>query len=245
MEMAFVDLESELERLRHAEAPTLLLIGELATRPRSVALLSGSFDPMTVAHAALAEAASGLVDLVVLVYSARMLPKEGNPPPSLLREPDRLEVLQRFCRTHPNIVVGLCSHGLLADQISAARERFPSQTLFAVMGSDKVLQVLDPKWYEDRDHALEGLFGKAAVLYADRAGEEDLVGTALELHQNVQWRDRFTRLDVPAEVASISARSVRGMVAAGQDATGVVVPEARLYLPTVRSGGGGGASSRR
>ena len=230
MEVAFVDFGSELERLRLTDKPTLLVTPEPSMPPVSVALLSGSFDPTTVAHAALAEAASRLADLVVLVYSARTLPKEGSVPPALLSEADRLNVLARFCDSRPRTVVGLCSHGLLADQVAAARERFPTQRLCLVMGSDKVLQLLDPKWYDDRGVALEGLFREAQVLYAERAGEEGLVRTALRRPGNVQWRDRFLRLDVPSAVASISSRSVRGLIETGKDPTELVVEEARPYL---------------
>ncbi|HEX2266996.1 MAG TPA: hypothetical protein VHI97_02180 [Actinomycetota bacterium] len=228
--MAFLDFESELERLRLMEKPTLLVTREPSTPPASVALLSGSFDPMTMAHAALAQAASRLVDLVLLVYSARTLPKEGSAPTALLSEADRLKVLARFCGSHPRTVVGLCSHGLLADQVSAARASFPTQPLCLMMGSDKVLQLLDPKWYEDRDVALEGLFREAEILYAERVGEEGLVTTALQRPENVQWRDRFLRLDVAPEVASISSRSIRTLIEAGEDPSELVVEEARPYL---------------
>jgi nicotinic acid mononucleotide adenylyltransferase len=225
-----VDYESELERLRLVKKPTLLLTREPSTSPTSVALLSGSFDPMTVAHAALAEAASRQVDLLVLVYSARPLPKEGNAPRSLLDETDRLEVLERFCRRNPKLAIGLCSHGLLADQVAAARGGFQTQSLFLVMGSDKVLQVLHPKWYVDPDGALEGLFREAAVLYAVRAGEEGAVETALKRPENAAWARRFTRLDVSADVAAVSSRRVRALVGAGRDPTGLIVEEARPYF---------------
>jgi nicotinic acid mononucleotide adenylyltransferase len=231
MEVAPVDFESELERLRVTEKPTLVLIHEPPKPPASVALLSGSFDPMTVAHGALAEAASRLVDLVLLVYSARTLPKDGAAPPALLPEVDRLRALGRFCETHPGTAAGFCSHGLLADQVLAARERFPTQDLFMTMGSDKVLQLLHPSWYEDRDRTLEGLFREAAVLYADRAGEEGAVEAALRRTENARWADRFTRLDVPTRVAAVSSSRIRELIEAGTDPSGLVVEESRPYLP--------------
>lgn len=208
-----------------------MLTGKGGIAPNSVALLSGSFDPMTMAHAALADAASRVVDLVLLVYSARTLPKEGSGPPPLLREADRVEVLDRFCHAHPKTAVALCSHGLLADQVAAARKRFPTQTLFVVMGSDKVLQVLNPKWYDDQHSTLEALFREAAVLYADRAGEEGAVEASLRRPENARWAGRFTRLDVPAGVAAVSSRSVRELLEAGENPAGLVVEEARRYLP--------------
>ena len=128
-------------------------------------------------------------------------------------------------------MVGICSHGLLADQLVAARERFPTQRLCLVMGSDKVLQLLDPKWYDDRDAALEEVFREAQILYAERVGEEGLVTTALRRPENAQWRDRFLRLDVPPAIPSISSRGVRTLIETGKDPTDLVVDEARPYLP--------------
>jgi nicotinic acid mononucleotide adenylyltransferase len=231
MDMSSESFDQQLTRLRRAESPTLLVTGEPTPRPKSIALLSGSFDPMTVAHAALADGASRLVDLVLLVYSARTLPKEESAPPSLLRETDRLEALERFRQRHAKTAVAISSHGLLAEQVEAARERFPTQGLFMVVGSDKVLQMLDPKWYEDRDRTLEGLFREAVVLYADRAGEESAVEAALKRPENAPWADRFKRLNVPARVAAVSSTSVRTLIEAGKNPSDLVVEEFRPYLP--------------
>jgi nicotinamide-nucleotide adenylyltransferase len=218
-------LEGEAELLRKVDLPTLVVEPDPHGKPESIGLLSGSFDPMTVAHAALAEAGSTRVGLMLLVYSVRTLPKEGNSPPSLLEERHRLQVLERYCRRRSRMAVGLCSHGLLADQVEAARTRFPGSALWLVMGSDKVLQLLDPRWYRHRDVALTRLFAEAGVMYAARTGEDEAVGEALNLPANRRWRDRFERLDVPGHVASVSSRRVRELLRSGQDASHLVVEE--------------------
>jgi nicotinamide-nucleotide adenylyltransferase len=224
-------MTAQLERLRQADTPTLIVRPEQNRRPASVALLSGSFDPMTVAHAALVKAALEKVDLALLLYSVRTLPKEGDAPPPFLKELERIDVLERFSSRSPRTAVGLSSHGLLAEQVVATRATFPDVEVWLVMGSDKVLQILDPRWYEDRDRVLAELFDMAGVLYADRAGEEGQVEAAIESPQNLRWRHGFARLDIPPAVASISSRLVRGGLAAGDDVSRLVVPEARPYLP--------------
>jgi nicotinamide-nucleotide adenylyltransferase len=223
-------LTIQLERLREPRTPTLIVRPEQDRQPGSVALLSGSFDPMTVAHAALALAASQRVDLVLLLYSVRTLPKEGGAPPALLPEIERIEILERFCSRSPRTGVGLSSNGLLAEQVVAAKAMFPDTEVWLVMGSDKVLQILDPTWYEDRDGVLGGLFDRAGVLYTDRSGQEGRVEAVIESPGNVRWRHRFARLDIPPDVASISSRLVRERLSAGDDVGGLVVPEARPYL---------------
>ena len=70
-----MDLTSVLGELRSGDRPRLVLWPERHAAPASVALLAGSFDPVTNAHLELARAASEEVDLVVLTYSVRTLPK--------------------------------------------------------------------------------------------------------------------------------------------------------------------------
>jgi hypothetical protein len=99
------------------------------------------------------------------------------------------------------------------------------------MGSDKVLQILDPSWYEDRDAALESMMGMARVLYAVRTGDERNVERTLSLPGNVRWRDRFERLPVRPEVAEVSSRTVRDLVRKGRDVSPLVPPEILEFLP--------------
>jgi len=174
-----------LEELRHAERPRLIVVPEPDTEPASVALLAGSFDPLTVAHEAMAESASHGVDLVVLVYSVRTLPKEGEGSPPLLGQEERLAALERFTHERGALAVGLCSHGLIAEQVDAATSRFPNAALAVVLGSDKLLQLLDHRWYEDRDAVLDPMFSRARVLYALRAGDEDALEGALREHDRL------------------------------------------------------------
>jgi cytidyltransferase-like protein len=220
-------LDPLLEGLREAPDPVLRLRSDFtAADPPMVALLSGSFDPLTLGHVALAEAALAHADLVLLVYSVRTLPKEESAPAPLLSEEERLAVLEAFCEARPRIEPALCSHGFLAEHVQAASTRFPSSHLALVMGSDKVRQFLDPGWYQDREAALSPLFSRAHVLYAIRSGDEGLVEELLRRAENMIWRDRFERLEVPAGMASLSSRRVRELVAAGEDVSALLPPEA-------------------
>jgi nicotinic acid mononucleotide adenylyltransferase len=222
-------LSDALEDLRRAELPALVV--EAVGEPRSVSLLSGSFDPPTIAHVALAEAAAVESELVVLVYSVRTLPKEGDASPPLLSEETRVAALEAVCgRGRPRLAAGVCSHGLLVDQAAAAARRFPRATLRMVVGSDKALQLLDPRWYEDRDAALEGLLGLASVCYAARSGDEGSVEAALGLPVNARWRDRFTELAISPKASSVSSRAVRDLYRVGGDVSDLVPPEVLPFL---------------
>jgi len=219
--------------LRGAEHPTLL-VPAVAADPGSVALLSGPSDPITIAHAALADAAAEVADLVVLVYSVRTLPKEGPVSSPLLSERDRVRTLEAFAQRRDRIVPALASHGLLAEQVDAARSRFPRARLYAVMGSDKALQILDPKWYRDRDAAVERLFAEAEVLYVDREGQEGAVPEVLARSENQRWRARFRQLPSPRRIAAVSSSAVRERIARGEDVTALVPAEVYRFLSTKR-----------
>ena len=223
-----------LDELRHADRPRLVAVPDPVEAPASVALLAGSFDPPTIAHAAMAEAAFAHVDHVLLVYSARTLPKEGEASPPLLPEVARLETLERVARMRPGLAVGLCSHGLIAEQVEAAAIAFPDAKLAVVLGSDKLLQLLDHRWYEDRDAALDAMFGRARVLYAVRSGDEESVEAALRTDE--RWRQGIDRLDVPPSIAPVSSRDVRDRIRRGEDVAALVPPEARFAVPRQRGG---------
>jgi nicotinamide-nucleotide adenylyltransferase len=232
------EVERALAELRWAERPTLVVLPEPGPVAR-VALLPGSFDPLTVGHAALAEAAHrDGADLVVLLYSVRTLPKEGPAAPPLLPEEERVAALERYREGRGWLAVGLCSHGLLSEQVEAAARRFPSSELWVLAGSDKVVQLFDPRWYADRDRALAGLFGRAAVRYAVRAGDEGRVEELLARPENRRWEDRLAPLPVPPEVAGVSSRAVRERLRAGGDVRELVPPEVLPFLPG-RAGSGG------
>ena len=123
----------------------------------------GTFDPPTVAHLAVAEAAlnQGGLDAVHLVVSRAPLGKN----PSVPSFEDRLQVLEDVASTREWLEVRITDHRLIADVASGYDA--------VIMGMDKWLQVLDPTWYGGsevrRNEALQAL---PAVLLAVRHGVE-------------------------------------------------------------------------
>jgi cytidyltransferase-like protein len=222
-----MSVEATLAKLREAVEPTLIVEPDPGS-PSRVALLPGSFDPITVAHVALAEAVSAWADLVVLIYSARTMDKEEGTEPPLLTEQERIRAVEDVCGSRTRLVLGLCSHGLLVDQVEAARDQLPQAELRLVIGSDKLIQLLDPHWYADAEAALARLFRHAFVMYAIRSGEREAARDALAAHP--RWRDKFLLLDVPPEVAAVSSRAVRSRLREGQNVTDLVPPEVRWTL---------------
>jgi nicotinic acid mononucleotide adenylyltransferase len=117
-----------------------------------IGVYPGTFNPPTVAHLAIAEAAAeqaGL-DRVELVISRVALGKEDLEQPS---PQERLAVLLAVAATRPWLGARTTTDQLLAD-IAAGADA-------VVVGADKWAQIVDPVWYggstTSRDAALERL----------------------------------------------------------------------------------------
>ena len=133
----------------------------------------GSFDPPTIAHVAIAEAAvsAGALDRLDLAISRVALGKDAASQPPLV---SRVAVLERLTLARPWLRVIVTDAQLITD-IATGYD-------VVVMGADKWAQVRDPAWYNDstaaRDAALSGL---ARVLVVPRPGFVVVDADALEL----------------------------------------------------------------
>lgn len=146
----------------------------------------GSFDPLTVAHLAIAEAAqhAAPVDRIDLALSRVALGKDDGAHSSL---DARAAAIRRAARTRPWLDVAITDAQLIAE-IAAGYD-------VVVMGADKWAQVRDPAWYGGdaaaRDRALAAL---PRVLVAPRPGF-DVVGADV--------------LDIDPEHAHVSSTRAR------------------------------------
>jgi len=129
----------------------------------TVGVYPGSFDPLTVAHLGIAEAAVeqlGL-DRLDLALSRATLGKSHLGEDSL---DARVAAIERAAERRPWLAVTIVDAQLIAD-IAAGYD-------VVVMGADKWSQVIDPSWYggdpRARDTALARL---PRVVVAPRAGE--------------------------------------------------------------------------
>ena len=112
----------------------------------------GSFNPLTLGHLAVVDAARDQcgLDVVDLVVSRVALAKESVQRPRL---DDRITVLRAAARARPWLGVVVTDQQLIAD-IAAGYD-------VVVMGADKWLQVVDPSFYggssAERDAAIARL----------------------------------------------------------------------------------------
>jgi nicotinic acid mononucleotide adenylyltransferase len=147
--------------------PRLEVVAGTLPRGARAALLAGSFNPITRAHAALAVAGhrSGR-DRVVLAMAPVSLDKERVERAHPL---DRLDWVRTWARRHPWAVVAVSSHPLLVDMAESLGRR-TCQEVALLVGADKASQLVDARYYDDLEAAIGRLGRAASLLVAERAG---------------------------------------------------------------------------
>lgn len=189
-----------LERLDPLAAPQALIASGLRAPRGSVVVFPGSFNPPTTAHLALLKQAqrfianstlstlAGKRGRKVYLYAAmskRTTDKELVERPLML---DRIMLLRLLLRRYvPHAGIMLFNRGLYVEQAQTIRAAFPDVgRVYFLVGYDKIVQILDPLYYEDRDASLRELFGLAHVLVAPRGVSG--AGELAELLQQPQNR---------------------------------------------------------
>lgn len=221
-------LRTILRDLERTSEPTLRTITPTPVC-RSVALLPGAFDPPTAAHLHLAERALSDYQRVVFTLAVRTT---GKRRMGLSRE-DRLLALRAIASR--NIVVAAVSHGLYADQAEAAARAFPGADIAFLVGSDKVFQIFDPRWYRDRDQALTRLFDRARIVVAPRADHTRALREVLTAPENRPFAERVEILRLHPAVGDLSSTRVRGLLRAGAQPSGLVPHAVAALLDDVRA----------
>jgi nicotinic acid mononucleotide adenylyltransferase len=124
-----------------------------------IGVYPGSFDPPTVAHLAIAEAAVAHygLDRLDLVVSRRPFDKEHVVVPRLEH---RLEVLEQVAASRPWMGVAVTDRRLLAD-IAEGYD-------LLVVGADKYAQLHDLQYYDDEDAMADALARLPALAVAPR-----------------------------------------------------------------------------
>jgi len=105
----------------------------------------------------------------------------------------------------------LLNRGLYVEQAQAIRTYFPMvKKLYFLIGFDKIVQILDPHYYKDRDAALRKLFALAELLVAPRgnAGQKEL-NDLLNKPENSQFVRYIHPLPFGAAYRDFSSTRIR------------------------------------
>jgi nicotinic acid mononucleotide adenylyltransferase len=210
----FKRVQALLDRLDPQGEPEALIVPGSA-RPRdAVIVFTGSFNPPTTAHLAMLQEARRYARQhepthLYAAISKHTVDKESVERPLLL---DRIVLLQKLLRRRvPETGILLFNRGLYVDQAKAVQRSFPEvKQIFFLMGFDKIVQILDPRYYQDRDAALRDLFQRAELLVTPRGNDgqkelEDLI----QQSQNRQFARYIHPLPLNRTYRDISSTQVR------------------------------------
>ncbi|MGH7845792.1 MAG: nicotinate-nicotinamide nucleotide adenylyltransferase [Candidatus Binatia bacterium] len=204
-----------------------------------VGILSGSFNPPTIAHLELARSAkeSFNLDRVFFTLGLVTVDKERIEGPML---EDRLLLLELLAAGLDWAAVAIVNRGLYFEQARAFRSLLgKSARISFVAGMDKLIQIFDARYYQDREAALQTLLTESQLVVAMRGnlGMSDLE-QILNRTENEPYRDRVFPLVLPREVKEISSSALRREITAGRDFQGHVphvvaefIAETKAYLP--------------
>src|SRR3989442_2106180 len=160
--------ELRLRWLRGAPAG-ISVKGADAPRPPRLGVLSGTFNPPTRAHLALAEAALAALALEeVLFVLPEVLPHKDQLEASLEA---REEMLLLAIARNPKFSAGVTSHGLFLDIHRAVVPHFPTDTrMYFLTGRDAAERILLRWPYANPQQAFAERFARFELADGRRAG---------------------------------------------------------------------------
>lgn len=230
-------LHEEIKSLDLHAPPTVHLIHPqpLPTVQR-LGLLCGSFNPLTLAHTELAERTREVMGLDLVLFTLAKVTIEKEQITGMSLE-DRLLLLSLYAARHAGNGVAMVNRGLYYEQAQAFRAALGEHvTLAFVVGMDKLLQILDPKYYQDREAALQQLFALTSLIVANRGdmarAEFERI---LDRPDNRVYRQHIHFCPLSEEIAEVSATVVRDRLAVGHDINGLVPEETAAFLAETRA----------
>jgi nicotinate-nucleotide adenylyltransferase len=172
-----------------------------AGAPGRLGVLPASFNPPTVAHLALIQAAASHVDEVLCVLP-RQFPHKPYFGASL---EERLEMLNAVRPPSPPVSIGVSDGGLFIEIARECRDAYgPETALLFIAGRDAAERIVN--WDYGEPDAINRMLEHFGLLVASRGGPYT---------PPPQLADRIFPLAVPPEIDPVSSSQVRTLVASG------------------------------
>jgi nicotinate-nucleotide adenylyltransferase len=170
-------------------------------RPRTVGILAGSFNPPTIAHLELAQAASRRLDALICVVPRAFPPKDY----SGATLDQRIEMLESAGLEIP-YAIAVTGEGLFIDIGRECQKHYgPEARVAFVCGRDAAERILT--WDYGRPGVVEEMLGEFELLVAPRGGH---------FVPPLGYQDRIHALEVRAGHEEVSSTEVRERIARGE-----------------------------
>lgn len=194
-----------------------------------LAFLPSAFNPPTLAHLHLLEAALEVdgVSRVAAMLTTRNVAK-GVVGASLA---DRVAMLLALHQEQPSIAVLAANAARIIDQAQALSARFDGLGVDVIVGFDTLERLFDPRYYNGMERELTGFFDRHRVIAANRGerGVHDVQGW-VALHA-AEFASRILVREIEPYPASLSSTMARQAASGGADAL-PVPPSVRRYIET-------------
>jgi nicotinate-nucleotide adenylyltransferase len=211
------------------EPPTLRWLRRapagLAGRLGRLGVLSGTFNPPTLAHLALAQRALEQVGLdeVLLVVPEVPPHKRGLEAPL----EDRAAMLERLAELDPRLSAAVSRRGLLLEIHAAVAPHYAAGTRqFFLTGRDAAQRILLDWPYPEPVRALEEMFERFDIIVAERGGAFTIPADS-PLHR---FGTHIHSLAMPADWVGVSATEARRRLAQGEPVGALVPPAVEEYI---------------
>jgi nicotinic acid mononucleotide adenylyltransferase len=236
-------IQSLLDQLQPGAEPRAFIVPGSPQPRDGMIVFPGSFNPPTIAHIALLKQAQQFARQhepmsLYAAFSKHTVDKEAVERPLLLDRIILLDLLLRRRLPHTGII--LFNRGLYVEEAEAIRRSFPRvKRILFLLGFDKIVQILDPRYYQDRDAALVELFHLAELLVAPRGndGEKEL-SDLLHQAQNERFAHYIHPLPFNGAYRNVSSTDVRkGIAGSDRDVPQEVrrfMHETRAYAPPLQ-----------
>ncbi len=181
--------------------------------PARLGILPGTFNPVTVAHLALAEAALSFVDEVVFVLP-RAFPHKVYVGASFEQ---RVQMLRSALHGHAYFSIAVSEGGLFVDIAAECRAAYrPGTRLTFLCGRDAAERIA--QWDYGQDGAFDSMLRQFDLLVAARAGAYQVPD---------ECKGAIERLELPGLFDHVSSTEIRERIAHGEEWEHLVPPEIR------------------
>lgn len=184
--------------------------GIRAHEPGRLGVLGGSYNPITLAHLSIADAAVAEMHLHEVLFCLPQVPPHKTIFGASLEQ--RLDMMQLAVRDRSYATVGLCSHGLFLDIERALRPQYTPETeVFFITGRDAAERILT--WeYDDTERALSEMFNAFQFIVCDREGAFVMPDDP----RLIPYHSRIHHFAIPDGLDHISSTAIRERLEQGQ-----------------------------
>jgi nicotinic acid mononucleotide adenylyltransferase len=191
---------------------------------RRLGVLGGAYNPITLAHVAMADAVVQTFHLHEVLFVVPQVPPHKTIFGATLEQ--RLAMMQLAVADYPYASVGLSTHGLFIDIYHGLLPVYPPQPeVFFLTGRDAAERILT--WhYEDAPAALRQMFTAFELIVCDRDGAFRLPDDPLL----TQYARKIHRCALPASYNAVSSTEVRQRCQQGLAIDTLVAPAVAAYI---------------